>query len=74
MARRKTDSSAFTAFDVVYEDGSRTSNRKIANSELAEPDGDALVQAIIEAQDQKVAALSGRPRGAIKSITRSGSR
>ena len=74
MARRKTDNNAFTAFDVVYEDGSRTSNRKIANSELAEPDGDTLVRAIIEAQDQKVAALSGRPRGAIKSITRSGGR
>ena len=68
---RKKNSGEFTAFDVVYEDGSRTSNRKIANAELAGLHDDALVRALIEAQDQKVAALSGRPRGAIKSISRS---
>jgi hypothetical protein len=70
MARHKT-SSDFTAFDVVYEDGSRSSHRRIANSELAGPDGDAPAKAIIEAQDREIAARSGRPRGAIKSITRS---
>jgi hypothetical protein len=70
MARQKI-SSEFTAFDVVYDDGSRSSNRKIANSELAGLDGDAPARSIIEAQDRKIAALSGRPRGAIKSITRS---
>ena len=73
MARRKT-STEFIAFDVLYEDGSRSSNRKVASSELAGPDGDAAARAIIEAQDRQLAALSGRPRGAIKSITRSAGR
>ncbi len=73
MARQKS-SGEFTAFDVVYEDGSLSSNRRIANSELAGPDGDRPAKAIIEAQDRKIAALSGRPRGAIKSISRSGGR
>lgn len=73
MARPKTNSE-FTAFDVVYEDGSRSSNRRIANSDLAGPDGDRPAKALIEAQDRQIAALSGRPRGAIKSIVRSGGR
>ncbi len=73
MSRKKSNGE-FTAFDVVYEDGSRTSNRKIANSELDGAQDDTVVRAIIEAQDQKVAALSGRPRGAIKSIVRSAGR
>lgn len=71
MARKKNANSEFTAFDVLYEDGSRSSHRKVANADISDLDGDATVKAIIEAQDQKVAALSGRPRAAIKSITRS---
>lgn len=70
MVRRKTGGE-FTAFDIVYEDGSRSSNRRIANAELAERSDDAAVRAILEAQDRKVAVLSGRPRGRIKSVTRS---
>ncbi|HEX2888794.1 hypothetical protein [Vineibacter terrae] len=73
MARQKINSE-FTAFDVVYEDGSRSSNRKVASSEVAGPNGHAVAKAIIEAQDRKIAELSGRPRGAIKSITRSSGR
>jgi hypothetical protein len=73
MARRKTNSD-FTAFDVVYEDGARSSNRRVPSAELTGPDGDAPARAIIEAEDRKLAALSGRPRSAIKSITRSAGR
>jgi hypothetical protein len=72
MARKKPAPTEFLSFDVVYEDGTRTSNRKVAASELDPFEGDASAKAIIEAQDQKIAALSGRTRGAIKSITRSG--
>jgi hypothetical protein len=61
-------------FDVIYEDGTRSSNRKIAMTELDALDPDASARAILEAQDRKIAALSGRPRGAIKSISRSPTR
>jgi hypothetical protein len=74
MARKKPGNSEFTAFDVFYEDGTRSSNRRIANAELGDLDGDVVVRALIEAQDQKVAALSGRPRAAIRSIVRSDGR
>jgi hypothetical protein len=74
MARKKPAPTEFLSFDVVYEDGTRTSNRKVATSDLDPIDGEASAKAVIEAQDQKIAALSGRSRGAIKSITRSPSR
>ena len=78
MARRKPDSgarrksdTAFVLFDVIYEDGSRSSNRKIAREEVEGLDGDAPARWLIEAQDRKIAELSGRPRGPIKTIVRS---
>jgi hypothetical protein len=71
MARKKTNDAAFVAFDVVYENGTRSSNRRVPSSELGSFDGDAPARTIIEAQDQKIAALSGQPPRAIKSISRS---
>ena len=72
MARKKpTAVIGFVLFDVVYQDGTRTSNRKVPSTELGGLDGDMPAKAIIEAQDRKIAEMSGRPRGPIKSITRS---
>jgi hypothetical protein len=61
----------FTLFDVTYVDGSRTSHRKVPTAALADPNDEAAVKAIIEAQDREIAHASGRPRAAIKSVTRS---
>lgn len=61
----------FVLFDVLYEDGSKRSNRRVPSSELGGLDGDAPAQAIIEAQDRELGALSGNPRPRIKSVTRS---
>ena len=72
MARKKTNDSAFVLFDVIYEDGSQTSNRKVPSSELGGLDGDEPARGIIEAQDRKIAEMSGHSRGQIKSIRRSG--
>lgn len=75
MARKKSNANAaFVLFDVLYEDGSRSSNRRIPSSELGGIDGDAPAREIIEAQDRKLEELSGRPRVRIKSITRSSGR
>ncbi|MDR3436960.1 hypothetical protein [Telmatospirillum sp.] len=72
MARRKTKSeSEFVLFDVLYEDGSRRSNRRVPSTELGGLDGDEPALAIIEAQDREIGAVSGQPRPAIKSLTRS---
>jgi hypothetical protein len=73
MARRSTTRRVedFVFFDVLYEDGSQTSNRKVPGSELDDIDGDLLARPYIEAQDRKIGEMSGRPRTAIKSVTRS---
>lgn len=72
MARRSTVRRVeeFILFDVLYEDGTRTSNRKIPGSELGEIDGDLLARTYLEAQDRQIAQMSGKPRTPIKSLTR----
>ena len=71
MARKKPSDSAFVLFDVIYEDGSRTSNRKVPGAEVGGLDGDSPAKALIEAQDREIGERSGRPRGRIKTIARS---
>jgi hypothetical protein len=72
MARRSTVRRVeeFVLFDVLYEDGTRTSNRKVPGSELGGVDGDLPAKAYIEAVDRQIAEISGRPRSPIKSVTR----
>ncbi len=70
MSRKKQmHDRANLLFDVVYADGMRTSNRKVPSAELQASDIDGSVRAIIEAQDRDIGDRSGKPRGAIKSIT-----
>jgi hypothetical protein len=73
MARKKkvADNKAAVLFDVVYEDGTLSSNRKVPGTEVGGLDGDAPAKAYIEAQDREIAEKSGRPRGRIKTIARS---
>ena len=73
MARHSTvrRTEEFVLFDVVYEDGSRTSNRKVPGSELSGVDGDLPAKAYVEGLDRQIAEISGKPRSPIKSVTRS---
>jgi hypothetical protein len=64
----------FVLFDVLYEDGTQTSNRKVPGSELDGIDGDLLAKPYIEEQDRKIAEISGKPRGPVKSVTRASRR
>ncbi|MGK2921524.1 MAG: hypothetical protein ACSLE4_01840 [Methyloceanibacter sp.] len=71
MARKQqARPSGYVLFDVVYEDGTQTSNRKVPAIELGGLDGDAPARTIIEDQDQKIAAMSGNRRARIKSLAR----
>jgi hypothetical protein len=76
MAKREKvqRSGEFVLFDVLYEDGTRSSNRKVPSSELGSLDGDTPAKPYIEAQDRKIAAVSGKPRGPIRSVSRSSMR
>jgi hypothetical protein len=72
MARKKSKplESGFALFDVLYEDGSRSSNRRVPRNLLGGLDGDEPARTTIEEQDQAIAERAGRPRVPIKSITR----
>ena len=72
MARKKprTDDSVIF-FDVIYEDGTRSSRRKVAAADLADFGGDEHAGALIMAQDREIAKMSGNQRGTVKTIMRS---
>lgn len=72
MARKKQQvANGFVLFDVVYEDGTQTSNRKVPATDLGGLDGDEPARTFIETQDRKISEVSGIPRGRIKSMLRS---
>ena len=62
----------FVLFDVVYEDGTQRSNRRVPSSALGGLEGDEPAKAIVAEQDAEIAAKSGIPRSPIKNIRRSG--
>ena len=74
MAKRlelKPQERGFVLFDVVYEDGSRASNRRVSIEILGGLDGDEPARGVIEEQDEAIAQKSGRPRLPIRNLSRS---
>lgn len=72
MARKPTPRTDFVLFDVVYEDGSQRSNRRVPADILGGLDGDEPARGAIMDQDRAIAEKSGVPPLAIKSLKRSG--
>jgi hypothetical protein len=72
MPRKPGAHAEFTLFDVVYEDGSQRSNRRVPSSVLGGLDGDKPARAVIEAQDREIAERSGLPGIPIKTLRRAG--
>jgi hypothetical protein len=73
MAKRQQaqQQNGFVLFDVLYEDGTQTSNRKVPAADLGGLDGDLPARTFVETQDRKIGEISGSPRGRIKTIKRS---
>jgi len=71
MAKKQPIASGFVLFDVLYEDGTQTSNRRVPAAELAGLDGDLPAKVIVEMQDRKIGEMSGMARGRIKTMVRS---
>jgi hypothetical protein len=74
MARKPTKRAEFVLFDVVYEDGSLRSNRKVPADLLSGLEKDAPARTFIMAQDREIAEKSGVAPLPIKSIRRSGAK
>ena len=71
MARKKPIGKLeFVLFNVTYDDGTMTSNRKIPATEIGGLEGDEPARAILEAQDREIEERSGRSRGPIKAFER----
>ena len=62
----------FVFFDVLYEDGSQRSNRRVPAELLCGLDKDEAARGFIIEQDRDIAEKSGRPPVSIKSIRRAG--
>lgn len=73
MARRKSVAkrAGHVMFNVTYEDGTVTSNRRVATEQLDQSFGDAVLdmaRTAIEEQDNQIAHRSGQRRAKIKLI------
>jgi hypothetical protein len=71
MARKPTARVEYAFFDVIYEDGSQRSNRKVPADLLDGLDRDTAVLDALKEQDRAISERSGIPPLAIKSIKRS---
>ena len=69
---KPTAKQQFVLFDVVYEDGSQRSNRKVPADLLGGLDGDEPARKVIQAQDVEIAKASGKDTPAIARIMRAG--
>jgi hypothetical protein len=70
MAKKKPQFAEFVLVNVLYEDGTQRSNRRVPRSELSGFDDDNDIKQSIEQQDQKIAAMSGQAPVRIKTISR----
>ena len=57
-------------FDVVFEDGSRASNRRVPMEIIGGLDGDQPARELIEQQEAEIAGKANRLPRVIKSLTR----
>ena len=67
---KPTPRTEFVLFNVVYEDGSQRSNRRVPAELLGGIDGDEPARVLIEQQDREISAKSGLPPLTIKRIVR----
>ncbi len=71
MARKPASKSEFVLFDVIYDDGSQRSNRRVPKDILGGLDGDDPARTVIEAQDREISERSGQRMPTIKTVKRS---
>jgi hypothetical protein len=62
---------AFVFFDVTYEDGTKSSRRKINAAGVTSEEVEAFAMTEIMNQDRKIADMGGRNRGQVKEMVKS---
>jgi hypothetical protein len=74
MPRKPGQNSEFVFFDVVYEDGSQRSNRRVPRALLGGLEKDEPARGFIIEQDREIAEKAGRAPLRIKRISRVGAK
>ena len=69
--KQKKIEDSFVFFDVIYEDGTKSSRRKINAAGVAPEDVEAYVLTEVMNQDRRIAEMSGKSRGDVKSLVKS---
>jgi hypothetical protein len=72
--KKRMQTGSFISFDVVYDDGTRSSNRKIPAEILDGLDGDEPARTLLEEQERRIAEQSGKPARIIAAVRRSGAK
>lgn len=68
--KKSRGDAGYTLFNITYQDGAQSSNRKLVHAEVEDIDNESAVRAYFEAQDRKIAEMSGNPRGPIKNLAK----
>ena len=71
MAKKPTARAEFVFFNVIYEDGTQKSNRKVPLEVVDDPyDGEGAIRKALEEQDRQISERSGLPPLPISKIVR----
>jgi hypothetical protein len=69
--KQKKIEDSFVFFDVTYEDGTKSSRRKINAAGLEKSEIEAFALTEIMTQDRKIADMGGKNRGQVKDMVKS---
>jgi hypothetical protein len=69
--KQKKIEDSFMFFDVIYDDGSKSSRRKINAAGVAPEDMDTFAMTEVMNQDRRIAEMSGKSRGQVKTLVKS---
>jgi hypothetical protein len=69
--KQKKIEDSFVFFDVIYEDGTKSSRRKINAAGVDAADVETFAMTEIMNQDRRIAEMSGKSRGQVKTLVKS---
>jgi hypothetical protein len=69
--KQKKIEDSFVYFDVIYEDGTKSSRRKINAAGVDASDIETFAMTEIMNQDRRISEMSGKSRGQVKTLVKS---
>lgn len=69
--KQKKIEDSFVFFDVIYEDGTKSSRRKINAAGVDPSDVESFAMTEIMNQDRRISEMSGKSRGQVKTLVKS---